>query len=103
MPERRARRDLVDVEEVELKSEPAVVAPLRLLEQLQVPVEILRRVERGAVDPSELRVVLVAAPVRAREAGQLQRLDRLRVLQVRTAAEIGEVALRVQADGPVRR
>ena len=37
-------------------------------------------------------VVGVAAPVRAGEAGQLERLDRLRVLQVRPAAEIGEVA-----------
>jgi hypothetical protein len=42
--------------------------------------------------------VLVAAPVGAGEAGQLERLDRLRVLQVRPAAEVGELALGVEGD-----
>src|SRR5262249_11121226 len=46
-------------------------------------------------------VVLVPAPVRACEARQLDRLDRLRVLQVRAAAEVGEVALRIERDRPV--
>ena len=80
------------------RPEPAVVAALRLLEPLEVRVEVGLRVERGAVDPRQLRVVLVAAPVRAREAGQLERLDRLRVLEVRAAAEVREVALRVERD-----
>jgi hypothetical protein len=71
---------LVEVKEIELDAEPAVVALARLLEQLEVVVEIVLRVERGAVDTSELFVVLVAAPLRAGEAGQLERLDRLRVL-----------------------
>ncbi len=75
-----------------------MVARLRLLEPLEVRVEIGLRVERGAVDPRQLRVPLVAAPVRACERGQLDRLDRLGVLQVRTAAEIGELALRVEGD-----
>ena len=81
---------LGEVEQVELRAEPAVVALARLLEPLEVRVEVRLRVERGAVDPRQLRVVLVAAPVGAREAGQLERLDRLRVLQVRAAAEVGE-------------
>ena len=98
VPERRPRRVVGEVEEVELRPEPAVVARARLLEPLEVRVEIVLRVERGAVDPGQLRVLLVAAPVRAREAGQLDRLDRLRVLQVRAAAEVGEVALRVERD-----
>ena len=91
-----------EVEEVELRAELAVVAAPRLLEPLEVRVEIRLRVEGGAVDPRQLRVVLVAAPVRAGEAGQLDRLDRLGVLQVRPAAEIGELALRVEGDRPVR-
>ena len=90
---------LVEVEEVELRSEPAMVARARLLEPLQVRVEIGLRVERGAVDPRELRVALVAAPVRTGEARQLDRLDRRRALEVRAAAEIGERALRVERDG----
>ena len=64
-------------------------------------VQVGLRVERGAVDPRQLLVVLVAAPVRAGEAGELHRLDRLRVLEVRAAAEVGELALRVEADRPL--
>ncbi len=75
-----------------------MVAALRLLEPLQVRVEVGLGEERRAVDPRQLRVVLVAAPVRAGEAGELDRLDRLRVLEVRAAAEVGEVALRVERD-----
>ena len=79
-----------------------MVACARLLEPLEVRVEVGLGVERGAVDPRQLRVVLVAAPVGAGEARQLHRLDRRRVLEVRTAAEIGELALRVQRDGALR-
>ena len=102
VPERRARRMVGEVEEVELHAEPPVVAALRLLDPLEVRVEVILVVEGGAVDPRELRVVLVAAPVRAGKAGELQRLDRLRVLEVRAAAEVGEVALRIEADLSVR-
>ena len=91
------------MDEVELAAESAVVALARLLEPRQVALEVLLRIERRAVDPRQLRVALVAAPVRAGEAGQLQRLDRLRVLEVRAAAEVGEVALRVERDRPVGR
>src|SRR5207247_4409018 len=83
---------------VELHADRAVGAAPRLLEPLEIRVEVLRRVERGAVDAGQLLVLLVAAPVRAGERGQLERLDRLRVLQVRAAAEVGEVPLGVEAD-----
>ncbi len=85
---------LREMEEVELRPDAAVVAGARLLEPLEVRVEVGLRVERGAVDAGQLGVVLVAAPVGAGEPGQLERLDRLRVLEVRTVAEVGEVALR---------
>ena len=84
---------LGEVEEVELAPEPAVVALPRLLEPREVRVEVVLGVEGRAVDPGQLLVVLVAAPVGAGEAGQLERLDRLRVLQVRAAAEVGEIDL----------
>src|SRR6476620_1507701 len=87
-----------EMKEVELGAEPAVVARSRELELLEVLVEVFLGVEGGAVDARELRVRGVAAPVRAGEAGQLERLDRLRVLQVRAAAEVGEVALPVDRD-----
>ncbi len=99
MPERRPRRELVEVEEVELRAEPAVVACLRLLEQLEARVEVLLGEERRPVDPGQLRVVRVAAPVGAGERRELEGLDRRRVLEVRAAAEVREVALRIQRDG----
>ena len=91
------------MEEVERTPEPPVIPPLRLLDPLEVGLEVVLRVERGAVDPRELRVLLVPAPVGAREARQLERLDRLRVLEVRAAAEVGELALRVERDVALRR
>ncbi len=90
------------MEEVELDAQAPVVALPRLFEALEVVVEILLREERGAVDTGELFVVLVAAPVRAGEPGQLERLDRLRVQQMRPAAQVGEVALRVERDIALR-
>src|SRR5436189_126564 len=93
----------IEMEEVELRAEPAVVALARLLEALEVGVEIRLRVERRPVDPRQLLVVLVAAPVRARESGQLHGLDRLGVLQMRATAEIREVALRIDGDRAFRR
>ena len=98
MPERRSRRVLVEVEQVELRAEPAVVARAGLLEPLEVRVEILLAEERRPVDARQLRVLLVAAPVGAGERGELEGLDRRGGLQVRAAAEVGEVALGVERD-----
>ncbi len=95
-------RDVFEVEEVELRAEPPVIAAASVLEVLDVGVEIGLRVEGGAVDAGQLLVVLVATPVGAGEVRQLERLDRLRVLQVRAAAEIDEVALLVQGDVALR-
>src|SRR4051812_37836482 len=92
MPERRARRMLREMKQVELNAELAMVARAGLLEPLEMRVEVGLRVERGPVDASELRVLLVPAPVGAGEAGQLERLDRLRVLQMWAAAEVAELA-----------
>ena len=89
---------LGEVEEVELPPEHAVVARLRLLEPREMRLEVALVVERRPVDPGQLRVLLVAAPVGAGEARELDRLDRRGVLQVRPAAEVGELALRVQRD-----
>src|SRR5437588_11762363 len=75
-----------------------MVTLARLLKPREVRVEIGLRVERGAVDASQLCVLLVAAPVGAREPGQLERLDRLRVLKVRTATQVGEITLGIERD-----
>src|SRR5262249_5115570 len=66
-------------------------------------VEICLVEERRPVDPRQLLVALVATPVGAGQASQLERLYRPGVLEVRPAAEVREVALRVEGDVPVGR
>src|SRR5713101_6302404 len=81
------------VEDVELRAELAVIARSSLIQTREIRVKILFRIEGGAVDPGQLRLRRVAAPVRAGEARQLHRFDRLRVLEMRATAEVGDVAL----------
>src|SRR6185295_3595690 len=80
-----------------------MVARLGLLETRKVGVEILRLVERRSVHTRELGLGLVAAPVSTRKRKELYRLDRLRVLEMRPAAQVDEVALRVERDVSLRR
>jgi hypothetical protein len=75
-----------------------VVAPARFFDPCEIRVEVGLRIESGAVDARQLRVVLVTAPVRPREPRELDRLDRARVQQVRPAAEVREVTLCVEGD-----
>jgi hypothetical protein len=103
-PQRQPRPDvLVEHEDVELRAELAVVAPLGLLELPQVPLERLGVAERHAVDALQHRPPLVAAPVGAGERGQPEvRRQRAGARHVRAAAEVGEArlaALLVEADG----
>ena len=72
-----------------------MVALLRLLDVVQVLVEVLLREERSAVDAREHRAGRIAAPVRAGHVRELEGLDRRRVLQMRAAAEVAEVVLRI--------
>ena len=97
-PERRAGRELGEHEQVELLAELAVVARAGLLEPLEVLVELVLGRERGAVDAGEHLAVGVAAPVGAGDAGELERLRAAGVGRVRAAAEVEEVAVRVEAD-----
>ena len=59
---------------------------------LQIIVEVLLREERRPVNALQLRVLLVAQPVRAGNVEQLERLDLSRRRNVRPAAEVGELA-----------
>ena len=90
-----------EMEEVEIATEPAVVTRPGLLETLEMRVEIGLGEERRPVDPRQLRVLLVATPVRPREPSELQGADRGGVLQVRATAKIGEGALGVERDRTV--
>ena len=88
---------LVEREEVQLAAESAVVAAGRLLDPLEVLVELLLCVEERAVDALEHGVVLVAAPVRAGDAHQLEIGHLAGALDVRTLAEVDELTLAVEA------
>ena len=61
--------------------------------------EVLLGVEGGPVDAREHLAVGVAAPVRAGDRQQLERLDALGRRRVRAAAEVGEAVVGVERDG----
>ena len=96
MPEHRARRLLLEVEQVHLAAEPAVVALLGLFKLLEMKVELLLLGEGGAVDAGQHRVLGIAAPVGARDLLQFEGVADLAGRgHVRAAAEIEPVALAV--------
>ncbi len=100
MPEDRALRLLLQVEEVHLLGDPPVVALRRLLEPGQVGVEVGLRAEGDAVDALQHRTTRVAAPVGAGDRGQPEAVGRHLpgVGEVRAAAEVLPGAVPVHAD-----
>ena len=87
--DREARADLArEGEEVEFGAESSVVAQFGLLEELEVRRQGGVALPRGAVDALELGTMLVAAPVGARDAGQLEVAESRRRGHVGTAAEV---------------
>ncbi len=92
---------VVEAEEVEVAADAAVVALAGHLEGLEVGGQLLLFGEGGAVDAGELGVVLVAAPVGAGQAGELEGAlaEAPGAGQVRPAAQVDELALGVDADG----
>ena len=98
MPEHEAGRDLLLVEQVELAAELAVVALLGLLDAFEVGVLVFLLRPRGAVDPLQHLVARVAAPVGAGDLHQLEHLELAGRGHVRAAAEVDELAFRVQRD-----
>ncbi len=99
VPEDDARPLLLEVEEVHLAAEPAMVALLRLLQHVEIGVELLLGVPGGAVDARQHRVARVAAPIGAGHLHQLEGVaDLPRGRHVRTAAEVEPVALLVDLD-----
>ena len=76
-----------------------MVAALGLLEAEEILVELLLARPGGAVDPLQLRVVGVAAPIGAGHVHQLERLAEMPGRrQMRPDAQIDEIALAVEAD-----
>ncbi len=92
---------MVEVDEVELLAELAMVARPRLLELLEVRVELLPVRPGGAVDALQHLVALVAAPVRAGDVSELERPQAAGRRDVRAAAEIEPLPLAIDRQGLV--
>ena len=99
VPEHRADGLVLEVEQVHLPAELAVVAALGFLEAIEIGLELLRVRPCGAVDALQHLVARIAAPIRARELHELEaRAEPPRRRQVRAAAQIDEIALAIQRD-----
>src|SRR5204863_5577026 len=99
VPEDAADRLFLQMEQVELAPELAMVAAFGLFEPEQVLVQFLLVRPCRAVDPLQLGIVRVAAPIGAGNIHQLEGLpEPAGRWQMRTDAEIDEIPLPVQAD-----
>ena len=93
MPENQSRPgQFLDGKKIELLAQHAMVAFFRLLNIVQVLVEIFFRKEGRPVNSLELRIFLVAEPVRAGNVQQLESLDLAGGWNMRPAAEVDEFA-----------
>src|SRR5208337_4961546 len=93
MPENEPRTGLVlDAEEIEFFHQPPVVAPLRFFELRQEIVQLLLAEEGRPVNALHGMRALIAFPVRAGYAQQLDGLDAPRGGDVRPTAKVQELA-----------
>ena len=94
MPEDDARALFLEMEQVHLAAEPAVVALFGFGQNVQVVVELCLLGQGRAVDARQHRIVAVATPIGAGHLHQLEgRADLAGRGHVRAAAEVEPVAL----------
>ena len=99
MPEGHAGRFVLEVEQVELLAELAMIALLGLFQAVQIGVEFLLVAPGGAVDALQHGVARIAAPVGAGELRQLEAVAELAgARQMRAATDVEPVALAVDRD-----
>ena len=91
VPERRARRLFLEVEELHLAPEAPMVALLGFLEPVQISLELLLVRPGGAVDALEHLVPRIAPPVGAGDLEELEGADLAGGRQVGATAEVDEV------------
>src|SRR5450759_801757 len=88
---------LVEGEEFQLSAELLVVALLGFLEELEVIVQLPLCLPCGAVDAGQLRLLLIAAPVRSRDTQELERLQVAGRPDVRSSTQVEEFAGSIDA------
>ena len=88
-------------EELHLLANLAMVAFLGFLEHDEILVEHLFLGERNAIEALHLLALGISTPESTSHTGELHGLDETCGDKVRTAAKVGEVALRICGDGSV--
>ena len=96
VPEHQAGRMVVDVEQVQLAAQLAVVALFGLFQHGQVLLQLVLGGPGRAVDALQHLVAVVAAPVGAGQLHQLEVLELAGAGHVRAAAQVFELAFAVQ-------
>ena len=92
----------VDQEKIQLSAELAMITFGRLLQHLEVRLELLLRRERRPVDAGQLLVLLAALPVGAGNREQAEGTQLTGSRDMRAQTEVDEVAGSIEAGGRVR-
>ena len=99
VPEHHARRFFLEVEQVQALADLAVITLFGFFNALDVGGQLLLVSPGSAVDPLQLLVLRVAAPVGTGQLGQLERLEEARVRHVRATAHVDIFFVVIQAHG----
>src|SRR6516225_10414133 len=104
VPEHHTGPFFLEVKEVELAAEPAVIALLGFLDLPEISVELVLLCEGRTVNAGQHRIVGIAAPIGASDLHQPEGVaDLARRGHVRAAAKVEPVALEVDLDRLVTR
>ena len=98
MPEHHAGRLFLEVKQIQLLGQLAVVPLLRLFQAVQVALEVVLAGPGRAVDALQHLVSGVAAPVGAGQLHELEGLELAGARHMGSAAQIDELALLVERD-----
>ncbi len=98
MPENHAGRFVLEMEQIQLAPQFPMVPFLCFLQTMQVVLESFLILPSGSVDPLQHFVVRIAAPVRAGNLHQFDRLDPPGIGDVRTTTKVYELALPIERD-----
>src|SRR5437867_3039997 len=99
MPQNQSRADtLISRIKIELLTEHSMIAAPRLLETIDVSVEIFLREPGGRVYPLQHLPLLITAPISTRGVQKLEVLQIRRIGHMRPATEIDERTVRICRD-----